>query len=136
MAEPVTVSERRTEDGPTAGIYTNDVRTSRHHLFADEPVALGSSDIGPTPFEYIAAALGGCTTITLRMYSERKKWPVTHLACEVKMHKDDGRQVFERLLTIEGDLDDTQRARLIEIADKCPVHKVLTHGADVLTKLA
>ena len=136
MAEPVTVSERRTDEGPTAGLYTNDVRTSRHHLFVDEPIALGSSDIGPTPFEYLAAALGGCTTITLRMYCERKKWPVSHLSCEVKMLKEGGRQIFERLLTIEGDLEDAQRARMVEIAEKCPVHKVLTHGADVTTKLA
>lgn len=135
MAEPVTVSERRTAEGIAGGIYSNDVKTSRHHLYADEPVELGSADIGPTPFEYLAAALGGCTTITLRMYSERKKWNVDHIACTVKLHKEDGVQVFTRELTVEGDLTDEARGRLIEIANKCPVHKVLTAGSKVETVL-
>ena len=133
MAEPVTVSERRTSDGMAGGLYSNDVKTSRHHLYADEPVSLGSADIGPTPFEYLAAALGGCTTITLRMYSERKKWPVDRISCTVKISKVDGKQVFTRELTVEGALEPDQRARLIEIANKCPVHKTLTAGSVVET---
>ena len=133
MAEPVTVSERRTSDGMAGGLYSNDVKTSRHHLYADEPVSLGSADIGPTPFEYLAAALGGCTTITLRMYSERKKWPVDRISCIVKMGKVDGKQVFTRELNVEGALEPDQRARLIEIANKCPVHKTLTAGSVVET---
>ena len=135
MAEPVTVSERRSKDGMAGGQYSNDVTTSRHHLYVDEPVELGSADIGPTPFEYLAAALGGCTTITLRMYSERKKWTVDHIACTVKMHKEDGLQVFVREVSVQGDLDADQRARLIEIANKCPVHKTLTAGSKVETVL-
>lgn len=135
MAEPVTVSERRSEDGMAGGLYSNDVKTSRHHLYVDEPVALGSADIGPTPFEYLAAALGGCTTITLRMYSERKKWAVDHIACTVKMHKEDGVQVFVRELSVQGNLEPDQRARLVEIANKCPVHKTLTAGSKVETVL-
>lgn len=135
MAEPVTISERRTAEGLAGGLYSNDVKTSRHHLYVDEPVALGSADIGPTPFEYLAAALGGCTTITLRMYSERKKWPVEHIACTVKMHKEDGRTVFVREVSVQGNLDDAQRASLIEIANKCPVHKTLSAGSTVQTVL-
>lgn len=133
MAEPVTVSERRTKDGLAGGIYSNDVKTSRHHLYADEPVALGSADIGPTPFEYLAAALGSCTTITLRMYSERKKWDVEHISCLVKLHKDEGVQVFVREISVKGNLTDEARGRLVEIANKCPVHKVLTAGSKVQT---
>lgn len=125
----VTVSER------PGGIYTNDVKTSRHHLYTDEPVSLGGSDLGPTPFEYLAAALGGCTTITLRMYANRKGWPVEHLSVDVTTQKEDGKNVFKRALTITGDLDEAQKERLLQIADKCPVHKALAHEADILTVL-
>lgn len=135
MAEPVTVSERRSAEGLAGGIYSNDVKTSRHHLYADEPVELGSADIGPTPFEYLAAALGGCTTITLRMYAERKKWAVDHIACTVTMHKEDGVQVFVRELSVTGDLEPAHQARLVEIANKCPVHKTLSAGSKVETVL-
>ncbi|MGB0907953.1 MAG: OsmC family protein [Maricaulaceae bacterium] len=131
MAETdtVTVSER------LGGTYTNDVKTTRHHLYTDEPAALGGSDLGPTPFEYLAAALGGCTTITLRMYANRKDWPVEHLSVDVTTHKEEGRNVFTRALTITGDLDETQKSRMLEIADKCPVHKALAHEADIRTAL-
>ena len=71
MSEPVIVKER------LGGKYTNDVMTSRHHLFADEPADFGSADMGPTPFEYLCAALGACTTITMRMYIERKGWKLS-----------------------------------------------------------
>jgi len=80
MAQPVTVKER------PGGVYTNDVITPRHHLYADEPTSFGSADIGPSPFEYLCAALGACTTITMRMYINRKGWEVDHLAVDVS-HK-------------------------------------------------
>ncbi len=135
MTEPVTVRER------PGGIYTNDVLTTRHHLFADEPVALGGADIGPTPYEYLCAGLGACTSITLRMYAERKNWPVTHIAVDVtheRVTHADGiaRNVFLRVLTIEGDIDEAQHSRMIEIADKCPVHRTLEAGSDVITTVA
>lgn len=134
MADPVIVRER------PGGKYTQDVLTSRHHLFADEPETFGSADIGPTPYEYLCAALGACTTITLRMYAERKKWSVDHIACEVK-HKKSVREggqshdVFTRTLSIQGELDDEQRQRMKEIANKCPVHRTLEHQAHVETEL-
>jgi len=131
MTEMVTVSER------PGGVYTNDVKTSRHHLLADEPVNLGSSDLGPTPFEYLAAGLGACTTITLRMYANRKKWPVEHVAVDVSQSRNsEGRHVFTRELSFKGDLSEVQVKRLLEIADKCPVHKTLSAGSDVVTILA
>lgn len=133
MAEPVIVSER------TGGIYTNDVRTSRHHLYADEPVDLGGSDLGPTPYEYLCSALGACTSITMRMYAGRKGWPVENISVSVSHTKEihgDGvrRDVFTREISMEGDLDEAQRARMIEIANKCPVHRTLEAGSDVITK--
>ncbi len=135
MTELVTVSERRNEEGLLDGIYSNDVSTSRHQFYVDEPESYGSTDIGPTPFEYLAAALGGCTTITLRMYAERKKWRVDHLACKVTAHREGGVSVFRRKLTITGHLTDAERARMMEIANKCPVHKALAGGAKIETTL-
>ena len=131
MTEMVSVSER------PGGLYTNDVKTSRHHLFADEPVSLGSSDLGPTPFEYLAAGLGACTTITLRMYANRKKWPMEHVSVDVSQNRTaEGRHQFTRKLSFKGDLSEAQINRLLEIADKCPVHKTLSAGSNVITALA
>jgi len=135
MSETMTISERM------GGKYTNDVRSSRHHLYADEPADLGSADLGPTPYEYLCAALGACTSITLRMYADRKKWPVEHISVDVNHSKEihgDGikRDVFTREIALTGDIDETQRARMIEIANKCPVHRTLEAGSDVITKAA
>ncbi len=135
MAEPVIVKER------PGGKYTNDVMTSRHHLYADEPESLGSADLGPTPYEYLCAALGACTSITLRMYISRKKWPVENIAVKVS-HKKIAigdlppKDVFTREITISGDVDAEQRARIIEIANKCPVHKTLEASSDIETREA
>ncbi len=133
MHETITVSER------PGGKYTNEVRSSRHLLLADEPVDLGSADLGPTPYEYLCAALGACTSITLRMYADRKKWPAGKISVDVTHAKEihgDGikRDVFTRIISIEGDLDEAQRARMLEIANKCPVHRTLEAGSDVITK--
>lgn len=133
MNDAVIVSER------AGGVYTNDVKTSRHHLFADEPVALGSADLGPTPYEYLCAALGACTSITLRMYVNRKKWPVEDIRVQVRHRKvvqDDGisRDEFTRELTLKGELTAQQRERIIEIANKCPVHRTLEAGSEVITR--
>lgn len=132
MAEPVIVKER------LGGIYTNDVLTTRHHLYADEPESYGSADLGPSPYEYLSAALGACTSITMRMYAERKGWPVTHLAVEVSHKKISisdlpPKDVFTRQITIIGDVDEAQRARIIEIANKCPVHRTLKASSDIET---
>lgn len=135
MSEPVTVRER------AGGLYTQDVLTTRHHLFADEPISMGSTDIGPSPYEYLCAALGACTSMTLRMYAEHKKWLITHISVDVSHKKSvdqDGQSedIFSRTITIDGDLSDAQRLRLGEIADKCPVHKTLESGATIETSVA
>jgi len=135
MSEPVIISER------PGGIYTNNVTNGRHHYLADEPESYGSADLGPTPYEYLCAALGACTSITLRMYANRKKWSVDHIEVQVthaKDTRDDGtsRDVFSRSITLQGDLDEAQTSRMLEIADKCPVHKTLEAGSDVITQHA
>ena len=135
MSETIKVSER------AGGIYTNEVRSSRHLLLADEPADFGSADLGPTPYEYLCAGLGACTSITLRMYADRKKWPVENISVDVSHSKEihaDGikRDIFTRIIAVKGDLDEAQHARMIEIANKCPVHRTLEASADIITKPA
>ena len=127
MGAPVLVSER------PGGKYTNDVTVRGHKQYVDEPLEFNSADLGPSPFEYVCAGLGGCTTVTLRMYAGRKEWPLEHVSCLVSHEKRDGVNVFTRKITLTGDLDADQRARLIEIAGKCPVHKMLSEAGVVET---
>ncbi len=116
----------------------------RFHTQADEPVAYGGTDKGMTPYGFLSAGLGACTSMTIRMYARRKKWPLTHVWVDVKhdaMHAQDADgghskiDQFVREIHLEGDLDDTQRQRLLEIADRCPVHKTLESSADIETRL-
>ena len=134
MADPVTVTER------PGGKYTLDVSNTRHQLYADEPLSFGSADLGPSPFEYLCASLGSCTAITLRMYAGRKNWDIDNISVTVAQsyrQTDSGEKisVFTRTLYVKGDLADENRARLVEIANKCPVHKMLEHGNIVETVL-
>ncbi|SMX50369.1 bifunctional alpha/beta hydrolase/OsmC family protein [Maliponia aquimaris] len=117
-----------------------------HHALADEPEAYGGTNRGMSPYGFVASGLGACTSMTLRMYARRKGWPLTGISVDVthdKVHAQDaagsgdGRlDRFIRRITLEGDLDDSQRARLLEIADKCPVHRTLEQGARIETELA
>lgn len=134
MASPVTVTER------PGGKYTLDVDNGRHKLYADEPLNFGSADLGPSPFEYLCASLGSCTAITLRMYAGRKKWDIENISVTVthslrKAADSNARNVFSRVLYVKGDLDQDARDRLVEIANKCPVHKMLEHGNLIETTL-
>jgi putative redox protein len=132
MTDPVIVKER------AGGKYTQDVNTPRHHFFADEPASYGSADIGPAPYELLCASLGACTSITLRMYVERKKWDVENIAVRVthkKIQLSDlpPKDVFTREITITGDVDEAQRKRMIVIANKCPVHRTLEASSEIET---
>jgi putative redox protein len=129
------------------GHFTQDVRVGRHRLRVDEPLGLGGEDTGPTPYGLLLAALGACTAMTLRMYAARKGWPLEHVhvrlrhdrvhasdcaSCETKEGKVDR---LERTLTLEGPLTGEQRAKLTEMADRCPVHRTLESEVDVRTEL-
>ncbi len=130
------------------GKFQAEIVSHTHRLLADEPVSYGGLDTGPSPYDLLSAALGTCTTMTLRMYAERKNLDLDRVSVHVrhgKVHADDcaecgeGREGrvdrFERDLVLEGDLDEPTRARLAEIADKCPVHKTLEQSSVVVTTL-
>lgn len=116
--------------------HTCSIKAGRHEFVADEPIPLGGDDIGPAPYQLLKAALGACTAMTLRMYAERKKWPLDNVIVTLRHTRDANKQsVFERDIQLIGELDAEQRERLLEIADRCPVHKTLDHGATILSKL-
>lgn len=110
----------------STGKHRQDVVIGPHHLVSDEPVEAGGEDAGPAPHELILAALGSCTSMTLRIYAERKGWPLERVAVRLTREKLEGATVLRRTITLEGPLDPAQRAKLLEIAGKCPVHRTLT----------
>ena len=127
------------------GKFQQQVKVGRHRFLADEPVGVGGLDSGPGPYDLLLAALGACTSMTLRLYAERKALPldqVTVRLSQTKIHAADCADCetregmidrIERAITLSGKLDDEQRKRLLEIADKCPVHRTLTSEVDIRT---
>jgi putative redox protein len=139
----------------TQGPFLNHVVVGRHRLLADEPESVGGFDAGPSPYDLLGAALGACTSMTLRMYADRKGVPLDRVTVGVshgKVHANDcvecsenellsGRSGmidrFERVVTLDGDdLTDAHRAKLLEIADKCPVHRTLESASSIVTRLS
>jgi len=119
-----------------AGRFQVEVAAGRTRFLADEPVAVGGLGSGPSPYELLSAALGACTAMTLRLYAEQKKWLLARVKVEVTHEKRRDRtppDLFTRAVVLEGSLDATQRARLIEIAGRCPVHRTLEGGASIAT---
>ena len=120
-----------------------EVTAGRHVLVSDEPVAAGGADAGPDPYALLLAALGSCTSMTLRMYADRKKWPLAAIRVELshaRVHPEDCEgceqpaarlERIERKIVLSGPLDEAQVTRLGEIASRCPVHKTLAGGVQV-----
>ena len=115
--------------------YQVNIRAGHHDLISDETVNAGGADTGPAPFALVLAGLGSCTAITLRMYAERKGWTLTNLTVDMEYFRDDKAFRIERILHIEGALDDEQRARLADIAERTPVTLALKTGNTINTKL-
>lgn len=129
------------------GKYTQVILDGRHELLADEPRSHGGDDRGPSPYELLLASLGACTSMTLRMYADRKGWPLEGVSVDLrhdKIHAEDCADCdqkegkidrIERRVTLTGNLDEEQRERLLEIADRCPVHRTLEGEIDLRTRL-
>ena len=129
--------------------FQQKITSGKHELIADEPASVGGKDTGPSPYDYLSAALGACTTMTMRMYANHKGYNVGKLSVEVshaKIHANDcadcgegrtGRvDRFERTISVEGEVSEEIAAKLVKIADKCPVHKTLEHSSVVATRMA
>jgi len=117
------------------------IEVSGHHLFGDEPVARGGRNLGPTPYDLLTAALGECTAMTVRWYAMRQGWPLEHVSVEVrhgkKMQAGSQEMIdeFHKTVSIVApDLSDEQHQKLLEIAEKCPVHKTLTGTIRIETR--
>lgn len=141
MTTDVTV----TETG--AGTYTQQITAGRHQLIADEPLPVGD-DAGPNPYDLVLAGLGACTSMTVRMYANRKGWPLERVRvmlrhsrihakdcadCETTKGMIDHIDHIDREIELIGELDDTQRQRLMDIAERCPVHQTLTSSVHITT---
>jgi uncharacterized OsmC-like protein len=114
----------------------NTISVRAWKLAGDEPAELGGTDTGPNPFEYLLSALGCCTSMTLAMYAKRKAWPLEAVEVHLRHERVVGQSPVDRItrvVKLEGALDEEQRTRLLEIANKCPVHQTLTKGAFVET---
>ncbi|MBB3602284.1 putative redox protein [Mycolicibacterium sp. BK556] len=137
----VTVAETGT------GTYTQQITAGQHQLFADEPRPIGD-DAGPTPYDLLLAGLGACTSMTVRMYANKKGWPLERVEVRLRhtrIHAEDCAECetekgmishIDRSITLVGDLDDDQRERLMAIAERCPVHQTLTSEINISTSLA
>jgi putative redox protein len=130
------------------GRFTQMMLDGEHVLLADEPPEVGGNARGPSPYRLLLMALGACTSMTLRLYAARKGWPVGRITvrlkhfrdyatdCEECLEKNVALERIERVIDFEGDLEKTQRDRLLEIADKCPVHRTLESRVRIDSRLA
>jgi uncharacterized OsmC-like protein len=143
MGNPVSVVVQGSASG-----FAQEIVAGAHRLRSDEPKSAGGTDTGPTPYDLLLAALGSCTSMTVAMYARRKQWPLESVTVRLqhsRIHTDDCADCetkegmidrVEREVTLTGSLDAEQRAKLLEIAHKCPVHRTLAGAIDIRTKLA
>jgi putative redox protein len=151
LDQPETMTEAEVEAGLVlvrethGGKFQQEILTGPHHLLADEPVKLGGFGSGPGPYDFLLAGLGACTSMTIRLYADFKKLPLENVSVRLshgKIHAKDCETCdtkvstldqIDRAITLEGPLDDEQRKQLMEIADKCPVHKTLQSKINIST---
>ena len=128
-------------------VFTTEIMVGQHQIIADEPESIGGNDFGPSPYDLVSAGLGACTAMTLHMYARRKKWDLKEVTVHLEHYKDYAKDLeniegkkskidhFDKVLELEGDLDETQKKRLLEIADRCPVHRTLHSDIEIKTTL-
>ena len=128
--------------------YRCDIEAGGHRLSVDEPASVGGQDVGPNPYELLAASLGSCTAITLRMYAERKQWPLDRIEVSVTLDRIHARDCedcesedgwvdrFVKRVSLAGNLSDAQRQRLLEISARCPVQRTLLSETRIESELA
>ena len=136
-AKPLARTVARARDcGP--GVLRGEVSAAGQAWITDEPFDHGGSEMGPSPHTTLAAALAACTALTLRAYADRKAWPMAHVTVTAEHERQEGETPpdgFHRTVRVEGPLDAEQKARLLAIADRCPVHVTLVTGSRVETRL-
>jgi uncharacterized OsmC-like protein len=135
----------RVSEADTSGFLQDINSGPYHHALADEPLAYGGTNKGMSPYGFLSAGLGACTSMTIRMYARRKGWPLTHVSvdiCHDKVHAQNAEtgsgdkiDTWRRKIRLTGDLTTEQRQKLAEIADKCPVHRTLERSSSVVTEL-
>lgn len=133
------MTARRARSHATAAYpaWTTQLVVGGHHFVADEPQEVGGTDTGPTPEELVLSALAACTSITVRMYAARKQWPLQGIDVEVEFTaRDREHTAIRRTLSLAGPLDEAQRDRLRQVAEACPVHRLLVGQVDIDTALA
>lgn len=147
MSDPQISRPKVIVTGSAKGRLTQDIIIGSHLLTSDEPVAFGGNDAGPSPYDFILAGLGACTAMTLRYYADLKKIPLKNVTVKLSTHKiyaDDCSNCeksnakidqITRLIQLEGDLTDEDRNKLLDIANKCPVHRTLTGKIIIDTQL-
>jgi putative redox protein len=118
-----------------SGTYEQSIAIGSHHLMSDVDTSKGGGDSGPSPHEYLAAALASCTGMTLKMYAGRKSWGLENAIVTVNISRTNEVERFTRTISLVGNLDAEQTARLLEIANKCPVHKALIGTIEINTQL-
>jgi putative redox protein len=117
--------------------YQTQLHSSTNEIVADEPIASGGKDEGFSPTELLAASLAACSSITLRMYADRKKWNLEKVEVNVTIEKNDEENItnIERKIELFGNLSDIEKSHLLEIANHCPIHKILTNPINIKTEL-
>ncbi|MGO9833340.1 MAG: OsmC family protein [Polyangiaceae bacterium] len=119
-----------------SGKFRQNITVGPHTLIGDESTEAGGDDAGPEPHEYLLAALASCTSMTVKMYTDRKGWPLRSVRVDVTGARKDQTYAITRTIHLDGGLDAEQRARVLDVANKCPVHRTLTGKIEITSELA
>jgi putative redox protein len=115
--------------------YRTEIITDTHDFLVDEPVDNGGKDLAPSPGDLLRTSLASCTAITLRMYADRKKFHVDKIEVKVATERNEGKTIFYRKIFITGAIDEAQKERMLQIANACPIHKIMENPNEIQTEL-